>query len=67
MALLSKGGAVRLGVPPKARECARLLLLSGAPLREPISRHGPFVMNTDAEIEEALEDFQSGRMGRIRR
>jgi redox-sensitive bicupin YhaK (pirin superfamily) len=67
MALLSQGGAVRLGVPPEAREGARLLLLSGAPLREPVSRHGPFVMNTDAEIEEALEDFQSGRMGWIRR
>lgn len=67
MALLTEGGAVRLWAPPEARGAARLLLLAGAPLREPIARYGPFVMNTDAEIAEAIEDFQSGRLGSIRR
>lgn len=42
------------------------LLLAGAPLNEPIVGHGPFVMNTHAEIREAIEDFRNGRFGRIR-
>jgi quercetin 2,3-dioxygenase len=37
----------------------------GPPLREPIASYGPFVMNTRAEIVTAIEDFQSGRLGRI--
>jgi hypothetical protein len=39
---------------------ARLLLVSGAPLNEPISRHGPFVMNTRAQIEQTLKELQQG-------
>jgi quercetin 2,3-dioxygenase len=42
-----------------------VLLLGGTPLREPVAWHGPFVMNTRAEIVEALDDFQHGRMGQI--
>ena len=38
----------------------RFLLISGKPLREPIARYGPFVMNTRAEIEQALRDLQNG-------
>ena len=44
---------------------ATIVLLSGDPLDEPIVAYGPFVMNTQAEIEQAVEDFNSGRFGRI--
>jgi hypothetical protein len=38
---------------------------SGEPLNEPIVGHGPFVMNSKAQIAEAIKDFNSGRFGRI--
>ena len=62
LAVLGEGDAVRLSGGP-----GRLLLLGGVPLREPVARYGPFVMNTRAELIEAFEDFQSGKMGEITR
>src|SRR6266550_7613581 len=44
---------------------AELLLIGGVPLNEPIARYGPFVMNTEGEIRQAMIDYQSGRFGEI--
>jgi redox-sensitive bicupin YhaK (pirin superfamily) len=43
------------------------LLLAGAPLQEPVARYGPFVMNTEEEIKQAMRDYQSGKLGVIER
>lgn len=43
-------------------EEARLLVLAGKPLREPIVQYGPFVMNTHEEIDQAIDDYQHGRL-----
>ena len=64
LAMLSAGDAVRLSGADKP---GRLLLLAGVPLNEPLARYGPFVMNSEEEIMQAVRDYQSGRMGEITR
>lgn len=47
----------------KALEDTRVILLSGQPINEPVATYGPFVMNTEKEIMDAIRDYQSGKIG----
>lgn len=58
LGVLSVGELLRLRA---GRADTRAILVAGQPLREPVARYGPFVMNTRQEIMQAVEDFQSGR------
>ena len=49
----------------KAKEDTTFLILSGAPIKEPIASYGPFVMNTQQEIMQCFQDYQSGKMGTL--
>jgi redox-sensitive bicupin YhaK (pirin superfamily) len=49
----------------EAREEATLLVLNGAAIDEPVAAYGPFVMNSRTEITQAIEDYHSGRLGRL--
>lgn len=51
--------------PSNASAGWEILILGGRPIGEPVARHGPFVMNTRAEIIQAVEDYRAGRMGTV--
>lgn len=61
-ALFDTAGA---DVVVEGNQKAELLWLSGAPLNEPVAAYGPFVMNTQAEIAEAIDDYQRGAFGQL--
>jgi len=61
LAVLGAGTEVSLDARAEGQVVSRAILVAGRPLREPVAKYGPFVMNTQAEIIQAIEDFQSGR------
>lgn len=59
LAVLGPGHLARIAA---GEDASRVLLVAAAPLREPIARRGPFVMNTDAELDQAVRDYQAGTL-----
>jgi redox-sensitive bicupin YhaK (pirin superfamily) len=68
LAVFGPGASLSLAAnerQPAASPNLDVLVLGGRPIREPVVAYGPFVMNTRDEIVQAIEDYQSGRMGSI--
>lgn len=68
LAVLGPGGGLRVTAHPHQESRhpnLEVLMLGGQPIGEPVVHYGPFVMNTRAEIVQALEDYQAGRLGTI--
>jgi quercetin 2,3-dioxygenase len=61
LAVLGDGDTVHFAAAGRAQA----LLLTGVPLREPVVQYGPFVMNTEREIAQAIDDYRAGRLGEI--
>ena len=65
MAVFEPGdGTVHLSAADPCSD-TEILLMAGRPIGEPVARHGPFVMNTEAEVFQAMKDYEAGRMGKI--
>jgi redox-sensitive bicupin YhaK (pirin superfamily) len=68
LAVLGPGDRISLAAAQNQdsnRPALEVLLLGGQPIREPVFQYGPFVMNSKAELVEAVEDFNAGKFGQI--
>ena len=63
LAVFGEGDTITMSASPT--EALDVFLLGGRPLREPVAAYGPFVMNNRAELQQAFDDFQAGRLGTV--
>ena len=62
LVLMDRSGSI---IELQSKSASRALLVTGEPLNEPVAGQGPFVMNTREQIRQAIQDYQTGKMGRL--
>ncbi len=66
LTVFGSGDSVTIDGPdPRSNSPLEVLLLGGRPIGEPVAAYGPFVMNTRAELVQAVDDFNAGRLGTV--